>query len=123
MVILEERVISGRINKNDTSKLTQLYQQFMDYCQAIKEPLKIYFQEKLEYLFLNEKICQMLIKENNRAQVNESTEILSNSFLKFSEIQNKNDNIMESYIKNKEEEAFKENKDVNVLDFESKFNN
>jgi hypothetical protein len=98
MVVLEESLISGQISKCQTSKLSQFYQQFIDYCHCIREPLKLYFQEKLEYLFLNEKIFKMLLQDQTPKNESENTQLLGNSFLKFSEIENKNDKIMQKYI-------------------------
>lgn len=69
----------------------------MEYCQNIKEPLKMYFQEKLEYLFLNEKIFKMLLKEDNVVNEQENMNILGNSFLKFSEIQNNNQSVLDKF--------------------------
>lgn len=100
MVVLEESLISGKISKSQTSKLSQYYQQFIDYCQCIREPLKLYFQEKLEYLFLNEKIFKMLLQDKNPSNEQGNIQLLGNSFLKFSEIENKNDKVMQKYISN-----------------------
>lgn len=100
LIILEERLISGKIKKEHLSKLSQIYKTFMEYCENIKEPLKMYFQEKLEYLFLNEKIFKMLLKEDNVINEQENMNILGNSFLKFSEIQNDNQSVLDKFSLN-----------------------
>lgn len=86
LLVLEDRLASGRVNKELAQQLGNLYRQFMEYCDYIKEPLKLYFQEKLEYLYLNEKVFKMLIKEDNFEKKRDEIELLSNSFLQFSEI-------------------------------------
>jgi uncharacterized membrane protein YheB (UPF0754 family) len=86
LISLEERIASGKINKEIIEQIGSLYKQFMDYCEMIREPLKLYFQEKLEYLYLNEKVAKMLLKQENRAK-KEDVQVLSDSFLNFSEIQ------------------------------------
>ena len=86
LINLEDRISSGKINQELVEQLGNLYRQFMEYCEYIREPLKLYFQEKLEYLYLNEKVAKMLIKNENRKQ-QEEIKVLSESFLNFSEIQ------------------------------------
>ena len=98
LIILEERLIGGNLRKEHLQKLSNLYKQIMDYCEKIKEPLKMYFQEKLEYLFLNEKIFKMLLNEDNKKKEDEDVKLLGNSFLKFSEIQNDKDSVMDKFI-------------------------
>jgi hypothetical protein len=65
-------------------------QRLVEYCEYIKDPLKLYFQEKIETLYLKKDVMRVIIEaDNQRVGLEEpkKVEILSNSFLKFSEIQ------------------------------------
>ena len=54
----------------------------------MKDPIKIYFQEKAANLFLRKEIVKIFIEEDNKNKTNqqEPVQILSNSFLNFSEL-------------------------------------
>ena len=97
LITLEDRVSAGKINRELVEQIGQLYKQFMEYCEFIREPLKLYFQEKLEYLYLNEKVAKMLVKQENKER-KEDIQVLSESFLNFSEIQDKPVEGLEEYF-------------------------
>jgi uncharacterized membrane protein YheB (UPF0754 family) len=97
LITLEDRMSAGKINKELVEQIGKLYKQFMEYCEYLREPLKLYFQEKLEYLYLNEKIAKMLIKQDNRKR-KEDIKVLSESFLNFSEIQETPEIGLEEYF-------------------------
>ena len=99
LITLEDRISSGKVNQELVEQLGNLYRQFTDYCEQIREPLKLYFQEKLEYLYLNEKVAKMLIKNDNRHN-QEEIHVLSESFLNFSEIQETQPSGLEEYFSN-----------------------
>ena len=105
LITLEDRVMTGKINQELVEQIGKLYKQFMEYCEYIREPLKLYFQEKLEYLYLNEKVAKMLIKQDNQEN-RKNVQILSDSFLNFSEIQETPLTGLEEYFS---ENNFKEN--------------
>ena len=97
LITLEDRISAGKINQELVEQAGKLYRQFMEYCDYIREPLKLYFQEKLEYLYLNEKVAKMLIKQDNRDN-QKNIQILSDSFLNFSEIQETSITGLEEYL-------------------------
>lgn len=87
LLILEERYIRGKINKKLIEEITNIYRQFISYCTLVKEPLRLYFQEKLEYLYLDKKVIKIIIEEDNKGTSQEEIKMLNNEFLNFSEIQ------------------------------------
>ena len=87
LLILEERYIRGKINKKLIEEITNIYRKFIDYCTLVKEPLRLYFQEKLEYLYLDKKVIQIIIEEENKGTSQEEIKMLNNEFLNFSEIE------------------------------------
>ena len=97
LITLEDRISAGKINKELVEQISKLYKQFMEYCEYLREPLKLYFQEKLEYLYLNEKVAKMLIKQDNKNK-KQDIQVLSESFLNFSEIQETSLTGLEEYF-------------------------
>ena len=97
LITLEERVAGGKINRELGEQVGHLYRRFAEYCEYIREPLKLYFQEKLEYHYLNEKVAKMLIQQENKA-TREDIQVLSDSFLNFSEIQEQKVPGLEEYF-------------------------
>ena len=97
LLILEEQYVRGKISKKMIEDMSKLYRKFLDYCIEIREPLKLYFQEKLEYLYLDQKVIQMLIVDEKQAEEDEIL-ILNTEFLNFSEIgQNEGGYMTENY--------------------------
>jgi hypothetical protein len=67
-----------------------IYKRLIEYCEYIKDPLKLYFQEKIENLYLKKDVMRVILQTDNQNKGSSEipkVEILSNSFLKFSEIQ------------------------------------
>lgn len=86
LLVLEEQYVYGNISKKMIEDMTKLYQGFISYCEEIKEPMKLYFQEKLEYLYYNEKVFQAVVADQENVDDNEEVALLNNDFLNFSEI-------------------------------------
>lgn len=86
LLVLEEQYVYGNISKKMIEDMTKLYQGFISYCEEIKEPMKLYFQEKLEYLYYNEKVFQAVIAGEGDVEDGEEVGLLNNDFLNFSEI-------------------------------------
>jgi len=86
LLILEEQYVYGNISKKMIEDMTKLYQGFISYCEEIKEPMKLYFQEKLEYLYYNEKVFQAVVAEQGNIDNDNEVALLNNDFLNFSEI-------------------------------------
>lgn len=86
LLVLEEQYVYGNISKKMIEDMTKLYQGFISYCEEIKEPMKLYFQEKLEYLYYNEKVFQAVVADQNGEDDHEEVALLNNDFLNFSEI-------------------------------------
>ena len=86
LLILEEQYVYGNISKKMVEDMTKLYQGFISYCEEIKEPMKLYFQEKLEYLYYNEKVFQAVVADQQNMESNDEVALLNNDFLNFSEI-------------------------------------
>lgn len=58
----------------------------MDYLEAINDPLKHYFKEKIGNLYINKDVMKIFIEKGNKGE-GQSVLLLTDSFLKFSEIQ------------------------------------
>lgn len=86
LLVLEEQYVYGNISKKMIEDMTRLYQGFISYCEEIKEPMKLYFQEKLEYLYYNEKVFQAVVAAEGDVEGEEEVGLLNNDFLNFSEI-------------------------------------
>ena len=86
LLILEEQYVYGNISKKMIEDMTKLYQGFISYCEEVKEPMKLYFQEKLEYLYYNEKVFQAVVADQENEEDNTDVGLLNNDFLNFSEI-------------------------------------
>ena len=84
--MLEEQYVYGNISKKMIEDMTKLYQGFISYCEEIKEPMKLYFQEKLEYLYYNEKVFQAVVANEEEEEGEDEVALLNNDFLNFSEI-------------------------------------
>ena len=98
LLILEEQYIRGRISQKMIEEMANLYKNFLDYCIKIREPFKIYFQEKLEYLYLDQKVQRELMKGENKEEKEELV-MLDTEFLNFSEIMIDKQNLNDSKFK------------------------
>lgn len=87
LVAIEEKISDGCFTKNTVFEATDLYSRIVEYLEYIKDPLKLYFQEKIENLFLKKAVMRAIIEEENaKGRGSKEIEILSNDFLQFSEI-------------------------------------
>lgn len=57
----------------------------MDYLEAINDPLKYYFKEKIGNLYINKDVMKVFIEKGHKEK-GQSVLMLNESFLKFSEI-------------------------------------
>lgn len=121
LLVLEEQYVYGNISKKMIEDMTKLYQGFISYCEEIKEPMKLYFQEKLEYLYYNEKVFQAVIADQDNEEDIEEVHLLNNDFLNFSEIaqveNQPKQNDFSNYESNQAEGKIKE---IIIVDFKLK---
>ena len=88
LISLEDSISDGSFSKQNVFEATDIYSRFVEYLEYIKDPLKLYFQEKIENLFLKKTVMKVIIEEDNAHTRSSSKdiEILSHDFLQFSEI-------------------------------------
>lgn len=87
LITLEDNISDGTFTKQNVFETTDIYSRFVEYLEYIKDPLKLYFQEKIENLFLKKAVMKVIIEEENaQTRSLKEIEILSNDFLQFSEI-------------------------------------
>lgn len=100
IVALEDQLAEGELSKQGIFEIADIYSRFVDYLEFIRDPLKLYFQEKIESLFLKKAVMKAIIREDNTTNGPErKVEILSDDFLNFSEIQDINGSILQSSIR------------------------
>ena len=58
----------------------------MDYLETIDDPLKYYFKERIGNLYINKDVMKLFIDKGNKGE-GESVQMLTDSFLQFSDIQ------------------------------------
>lgn len=63
----------------------------MDYLETIDDPLKYYFKEKIGNLYINKDVMRLFIEKGNKGE-GKSIQMLSDSFLHFSEIRDLEEN-------------------------------
>ena len=57
----------------------------MDYLETIDDPLKFYFKERIGNLYLNKDVMKLFLDKGNKGE-GKSVQMLSDSFMNFSEI-------------------------------------
>lgn len=64
------------------------HQRLIEYFEALRDPLRLYFQEKAANLFLKKEVMRVFIEDGNRERTGGPSRdhILSTSFLEFSEV-------------------------------------
>jgi hypothetical protein len=63
LVTLEEQIITDTVKLDTLQKSFTIMTDLIEYYDTQKDPIKIYFVEKLQILLSNRKINQMLEKE------------------------------------------------------------
>lgn len=86
LVTLEDEFFEGKVSKDMIFELSDLYSRFTDYLEYLRDPMKLYFQAKIEGLFQKKIVMKTIIEEQNKTNEGNEVEILSQDFLNFSDI-------------------------------------
>lgn len=87
IVFLEEQLYDGAVTQQLIFEITDLYSRFVEYFEYVSDPMKLYFQEKIEALFYKKPVMKALLEQDNLANApKKKIELLSDDFLKFSDI-------------------------------------
>lgn len=129
IITLEDDLNEGRLTKDSVFEITDIYSRFTEYLEYIRDPLKLYFQLRIESLFKKKTVAKMLIEDSNKNVTGKkkNLEILSDDFLNFSEISDLRlstsgkinfrsiDSRMSQVISNPPSSKFKSNKDTLMM--------
>ena len=87
IVFLEEQLYDGVVSQELIFEVTDIYSRFVEYFEYVSDPMKLYFQEKIEALFYKKPVMKALLEQDNLANApKKKIELLSDNFLKFSDI-------------------------------------
>lgn len=82
MKLLQENLLKKSLN------FIVLFKQLLvDYFEDQKNPLYKYFKDKITKLYLNKDVIKLIVRDVDKNEIDEKMKTLSDSYLRFSEIQ------------------------------------